>query len=139
MAGLTLDDLLEVARRTVGPGVRVRDAGLLSAALARVDARARGQEVYPTVEQQAAALLQSLATTAPLVRGNRPFAWAATVVYLARNGRPSTLTDDQAIDLVTDVVTGRLESVRAIAALLAADDGTPARGSRRSGGASAGE
>lgn len=121
MDGLTLDDLLEVARRTVGPGVRVRDIGLLTAALARVEARALGRDVYPTVEEQAAALMHSLATTAPLAAGNRPFAWVATAVYLARQGRPSTLTDDQVVAVVTDVLTGRLESVEAIAARLRGD------------------
>src|SRR3712207_35861 len=115
MAGLSLDDLLEVARRTVGPAVEVRDLGLLSAALARVDARALGRDVYPSVEEQAAALLHSLATTAPLAQGNRPFAWAATAVYLARRGRPCSLTDAQAVALVTDVLTGRVEAVTTIA------------------------
>lgn len=115
MAGLSVEDLLEVARRAVGADVRVRDLGLLSAALARVEARALGRQVYPGVEEQAAALLHSLATTAPLVHGNRPFAWAATAVYLARRGRPSPLTDAQAVALVTDVLTGRVESVTAIA------------------------
>ncbi|WP_116452132.1 type II toxin-antitoxin system death-on-curing family toxin [Blastococcus litoris] len=115
MAGLSVEDLLEVARRSVGPDMRVRDLGLLSAALARVEARALGRDVYPSVEEQAAALLHSLATTAPLVRGNRPFAWAATAVYLARRGRPCTLTDAQAVGLVTDVLTGRVEAVESIA------------------------
>jgi death on curing protein len=121
MAGLSLDDLLEVARRTVGPEVRVRDLGLLTAALARVEARALGRDVYPTVAEQAAALLHSLATTAPLAQGNRPFAWAATAVYLARRGRPSTLTDGEAIALVTDVLTGRVETVASIAERLIPD------------------
>jgi death-on-curing protein len=115
MAGLTLDDLLEVARRTVGPEMRVRDLGLLSAALARVEARALGRDVYATVEEQAAALLHSLATTTPLAHGNRLFAWVATAVYLARRGKPSTLSDAQAISLVTDVLTGRVETVARIA------------------------
>jgi death on curing protein len=120
MAGLSVEDLVEVARRTVGPDVRIRDVGLLSAALARVEARALGEDVYQGVDEQAAALLHSLATTAPLEHGNRPFAWVATAAYLARRGRPSTLTDTQAVDLVTDVLTGRLESVAAIAERLRA-------------------
>jgi death on curing protein len=118
MAGLTVEDLLEVARRTVGPTVRVRDLGLLSAAIARVETRVGGQEFYPTVEERAAALLHSLATTSPLVRGNGAFAWVATAVYLARNGWPSTLSDDEAVALVTDVLVGRLESVETIAGRL---------------------
>jgi death-on-curing protein len=116
---LTLEDLLEVARRAVGPQVRVRDLGLLTSALSRVDARALGRDVYGTVEERAAALLQSLATTAPLVGGNPSFAWAATVVYLARHGRRVVLDDDEVVALVTGVATGRLESVPEIAAELA--------------------
>jgi death on curing protein len=115
VAGLTLEDLLEVARRTVGPSVEVRDTGLLSAALARVEARVDGRDIYPSAEHRAAALLHSLVTTAPLVQGNRPFAWIATAVYLARVGRPSALTDAEAFDLVTDVLIGRLQTVDAIA------------------------
>ncbi|WP_324275218.1 type II toxin-antitoxin system death-on-curing family toxin [Blastococcus brunescens] len=120
MAGLSLEDLLAVARRAAGADVRVRDLGLLSAALARVEARALGRDVYAGVEERAAALLHSLATTAPLVRGNRPFAWLATAVYLARNERPSSLTEEQAVALVTDVLTGRVESVESIADRLGA-------------------
>jgi death on curing protein len=121
MAGLSVEDLVEVARRTVGPDACVRDMGLLSAALARVEARAHGRDVYPSIEEQAAALLHSLATSAPLVRGNRPFAWAATAVYLARRGRPSVLTDAQAVELVTDLLTGRVETVATIAGRLRGD------------------
>jgi death-on-curing protein len=118
MAGLSLEDLTEVAVRSAGPGVRIRDLGLLSAALARVATRVHGRELYPSVEEQAAALLHSLATTVPLEEGNRAFAWAATAVYLARRGQPSMLDDASAVALVTDVSTGRLETVGAIAARL---------------------
>lgn len=119
MARLTSDDLLEIARRVVGAHAAIRDEGLLHAALARVEARTpAGAEVYRSVEERAAALLHSLATTAPLVRGSLPFSWAATAVYLARNGRRSPLDDGQAVALVTDVATGKLESVQDIAARL---------------------
>ena len=124
MAGLTLEDLVHVARRVVGSEVRVRDPGLLSAALARVDAQAFGEEVYATVPEKAAALLHSLVTTVPLVEGNRPFALAATLVLLARNGHPGTFSDEEAVDLVTGIVTGRLESVRDIAARLGGPSST---------------
>ena len=120
MAGLTVEDLVHVAQRAVGDEVAVRDVGLLAAALARVDACAYGREVYPTVPEKAAALLHSLATTVPLVEGNRPFALAATLVFLAQAGQPSQLSEQAAVDLVTGIVTGRLESVEEIAALLSA-------------------
>jgi death-on-curing protein len=115
MAGLTAEDLVHIALRAVGDDVTVRDPGLLTAALARLDAAVFGQEVYPTVLEKAAALLHSLLTTAPLEYGNRPFAFAATLVFLAQHDEPLTLSDDAAIAVVTAIVTGLLESVQEIA------------------------
>ncbi|MBB3677591.1 type II toxin-antitoxin system death-on-curing family toxin [Modestobacter versicolor] len=118
MAGLTPEDLVHVARRSVGDDVSVRDPGLLAAALARVEACVFGQEVYPTVREKAAALLHSLVTTAPLREGNRPFALATTLVFLAQHDEQLTLSDADAVAVVTAIVTGRLESVHEIALAL---------------------
>lgn len=118
MAGLSAEDLVHVARRSTGDEADVRDPGLLIAALARVEARVYGQEVYPTVIEKAAALLHSLVTTAPLREGNRPFALAATLVFLAQHDEPLALSDAAAVAVVTAIVTGRLESVQEIATAL---------------------
>lgn len=50
MIFLTLPDLLYVAERTLGPGVDVRDYGLLEAARARPQATAFGKDAYPGME-----------------------------------------------------------------------------------------
>lgn len=50
MIFLTLPDLLYVAERTLGPGVDVRDYGLLEAAPARPQATAFGKDAYPGME-----------------------------------------------------------------------------------------
>jgi death-on-curing protein len=118
MAGLTPEDLAHVAQRVVGSDVAVRDVGLLAAAVARMDAWAFGVEVYPTVLEKGAALLHSLVTTSPLTAGNRPFALAATLVFLAQHEHPVALSDAAAVALVTAIVTGRLESVQEIAEAL---------------------
>lgn len=118
MAGLTLDDLLVVAARVVGPDVAVRDPGLLVAALARVDAVDDGAEVYPTVGEKAAALLHSLASNGALSTGNRPFALAAALALMGLLDRPAAISPEAAVALVTGIVTGRVEGVREIAAAL---------------------
>ncbi|MEI4273673.1 type II toxin-antitoxin system death-on-curing family toxin [Klenkia sp. LSe6-5] len=118
MDGLTLEDLLQVAVRVVGPDVVVRDPGLLVAAVARVSAVSDGVDVYPAPVEKAAALLQSLALTGPLDSGNRPFALAAALALLGLLGEPAGIAPDAAVDLVTDIVTGRVESVEEIAAAL---------------------
>ena len=118
MEGLTVEDLLQIAVRVVGEEASVRDPGLLVAALARTQATADGMQVYPTPAERAAALLHSLATSFPLVAGNRPFALAAALVQMALEDEPAGITDDAAVELVTAIVTGRLEDVREIATAL---------------------
>ena len=118
MDGLTLDALLQVAVRVVGPDVVVRDPGLLVGALARVDAVADGVEVYPTPAEKGAALLHSLAAGAPLAGGNRPFALAACLALMSLLDEPAGIGPEAAVDLVTAIVTGRVDDVADIAAAL---------------------
>ena len=111
MIYLTVDDLLLVADRTLGPRFQVRDPGLLAAAAARPQGSAFGKDAYPTLTQKAAALLHSLARDHPLVDGNKRLALAGTIAFLGVNGRRLTLTNDAAYDLVMAVAEGRLTEV----------------------------
>jgi death on curing protein len=122
---LELEAVLYVARRTLGPEPEVRDHGLLESALARPQASAFGQDVYPSIHEKAAALLHSLARNHALVDGNKRLALAATIAFYGMNGIRLTLTNDQAYDLVIDVASGRLDDVHAIATVL--ESGAEAR------------
>lgn len=115
MIYLTLPELLHVAERTLGPGVPVRDHGLLESALARPPATAFGADAYESLEAKAAALLHSLARNHALVDGNERLALAATIAFLGLNGYRLTLTNDQAYTLVMDIASGRLDDVADIA------------------------
>jgi death-on-curing protein len=64
---LTVEQALRIARVAVGGPVRVRDVGLLQAAVHRPGATVFGQDAYPTLLAKAAALLHSLARNRPLV------------------------------------------------------------------------
>jgi death on curing protein len=115
---LTLPDLLYVAERTLGPGVEIRDYGLLEAALARPQATAFGQDAYPGLDRKAAALLHSIARNHALVDGNKRLALAALLAFYGLNGRRLMLTNDGAYDLVMKVAAGELDTVDDIAAIL---------------------
>ena len=65
MIYLTLPELLHIAERAVGSEPDVRDYGLLESAAARPRATAFGGDAYPDLDAKAAALLHSLAATAP--------------------------------------------------------------------------
>jgi death on curing protein len=118
MIYLDLDDLLHIARRTLAAEPIVGDHGLLESALARPQASAFGQAAYDTFEQQAAALLHSLARHHALVDGNKRLALAATIAFLGVNGQQLRFSNDDAYDLVIAVATGELDEVNAIATVL---------------------
>jgi death on curing protein len=113
---LDIDDLLHIAARTL-PDVRVRDLGLLEAAVAR--ASAGGGDAYPTVHAKAAAVMHSLARSHPLLDGNKRLALAATLAFFGLNGIRLTLTNDQAYELVNAVAIGEVDDTDVIAKRLA--------------------
>ena len=114
MIYLTLAELLHVAERTLGE-VLVRDHGLLESALARPQTSVFGDDAYPTIEQQAAALLHSLARNHALVDGNKRLALAGTVAFLGVNGKRLMLSNDEAYELIMSVAAGDVDDVTSIA------------------------
>lgn len=115
---LTLEELLVIAEGVLGE-VAVRDLGLLESAASRPQATAFGEWAYPTFEEQAAALMHSLARNHPLIDGNKRLAWAATRAFHLMNGRDLTYTVDDAEEFVLAVARGELD-VPQIAAWLVA-------------------
>jgi death on curing protein len=124
---LTLDEILRVAERALGPDFVVRDHGLLESAVARPATSVFGQDAYPTLDDKAAALLHSLARNHSLVDGNKRLALAGVIAFYGVNGRRLTLTNDEAYDLVIGVASGMLDVVDGIAAILRDGTGERAR------------
>lgn len=120
MIYLTAEDLLHVAERAIGSTPIVRDHGLLQSSAHRPQATAFGEDAYPTTDQKAAALLQSLAKNHPSVDGNKRLALAGMIAFLGMNGLRLTLTNDEAYDLVIAVVTDEVCDVEDLAARLRA-------------------
>ncbi|HET7477786.1 MAG TPA: type II toxin-antitoxin system death-on-curing family toxin [Dermatophilaceae bacterium] len=115
MLYLTLDELLYVARRTLGGQLVVRDYGLLESAVARPRTTVFGEDAYASLAEKAAALTHSVARNHALVDGNKPLALAGLISFLGMNGRRLTMTDDQAYDFIMAIATGELEEVADIA------------------------
>jgi len=118
MIYLSYADLMTVAARVIGSQPLIRDHGLLEVAAFRPQARVFGSDAYPTVWDKAAAMMESLARTHPLVDGNEHLALAGVVVFLGMNDVRLTMTNDEAYDFTATVSTGGFESVSAIAAVL---------------------
>lgn len=101
---LTVEDLLTlVADLGVGP---VHDVGLLEAAAHRPTAVVWGEEAYPTIDDKAAALMDSIVRNHPLVDGNKRLGWLSVYVFYHLNDVNFPAPDDEAYDVVIDVATG---------------------------------
>lgn len=100
---LDTEDLLRIAQRL---GLPVRDVGLLAAAAARPRASAFGVDAYSDLESKAAALMESVVRSHPLVDGNKRLGWLALVITLDLNGVRRDVPDDEAVALTVDVAAG---------------------------------
>jgi death-on-curing protein len=103
---LELDDALQAVQRL---GFHVRDAGLLSSALARPATTVWGSEAYADLATKAAALLESLARNHPLIDGNKRLSWTLMVLFCWISGFAHDFDTDDAFDLVLGVAQGAIE------------------------------
>jgi death-on-curing protein len=105
---LDIHDLLEIAEALI-PKLKVRDLGLLEAAVARPQTTVFGNDAYESFEFKAASLMHSIARNHPLIDGNKRLAWAATRTFCLLNGYDIYNDVDSAEQIVLGVATGKLD------------------------------
>ena len=115
---LTIDDLLVLAERMLGPEFEIIDIGLLQSAVARPQQTAFGEDAYPSIHEKAAALLHSLVANHALRDGNKRLGWAGTVLFYAMNGVHLPEHEDEQVEFVVAIAAGRLSYVQEIAKTL---------------------
>lgn len=89
MIYLDLDDILDFhadAIRRFGGDPSIHDQGLIESAVAQPQMTFGGQDLYPTIEEKAAALAFSLASNHGFKDGNKRVAHAAMSIFLDING-----------------------------------------------------
>jgi death on curing protein len=112
---LTIDDLLVLAERMLGPEFEIIDIGLLQSAVARPQQSAFGEDAYPPTDEKAAALLHSLVANHALQDGNKRLGWASTVLFYAMNDIHLAEHEDEQVEFVVAIAAGRLSHVPEIA------------------------
>ena len=90
---LTDDEAFAVVDRL---GFHVRDAGLLSSAIARPRTTVFGEDAYPDLATKAAALFESLVRNHPLLDGNKRLAVVLTFSAHLERGSEALVTLEQA-------------------------------------------
>ncbi|MFF8958270.1 fic family toxin-antitoxin system, toxin component [Streptomyces sp. NPDC014894] len=91
---------------------QVDDYGPLYAAVARIQSRAMGRDIYGSQHLKAAALLQTLAKLPCLEHSNEAFAWHSTEAFLALGGHRLGYAPKDAVVLVRDAASGALGVAR---------------------------
>ena len=89
--------------------MQVRDWGPLVAALVRPQTTVFGEDAYPTLWDQAAALMHSRGRNHALVDGNKRVRFTAAASLPYQNGVTLTFGEDEAYDLVIAVAEGLLD------------------------------
>jgi len=97
----------------------VRDVGLLESAAMRPQTSVFGDDAYPTIDEKAAALMESIVRNHPLVDGNKRLGWIAMKTFYALNSIHLLAPHDDAYDLVIGIAEGRVDYHRSAATLAA--------------------
>jgi death on curing protein len=119
MIYLDLDDLLHIARRTLGGEPGVRDLGLLDSAASRPRTTLFGADAYADLATKAAALVQSIVNNHALVDGNKRLGLAALITFLGINGKWLNWSNDEAHDFIIAIATDELADIPSISAAIA--------------------
>jgi len=96
-------DLYAMAEDVLGRRPQVRDRRLLRTAAARPMLVVFGEEVFATLPEKAAALLQALAAFHPLYDGNKRLATAVTTRFLTENDLVPVWDEDEMYQFVLGV------------------------------------
>lgn len=86
----------------------IRDLGFIESAVGRPQATFDGNDLYKTIFEKAAALLQSLLKNHPFVDGNKRTALTATGIFLKLNGYQLMNNHDKEVEFALQVDNERL-------------------------------
>lgn len=112
MKRLSTSQLVTIHDRIVaqtGGSTGIRDSGRIEAALARPFTEFGDQELFPLMEEKAAALMHGLAKGHPFVDGNKRTATVVSVVFLRVNGYRLMVSQEEFEETAVAVAEGRME------------------------------
>ena len=107
---LELEDLIEIGDLLI-KDFQVRDIGLLESAVKRPMTKIYGIEIYESLEEKIAVLLQSSSINMALADGNKVLAWAAIRTFARLNQRDLKVTASRAEQLINNVIESKCDLV----------------------------
>lgn len=109
MRYLTQEEVLELHQAVIqqsGGTSGIRDLGALQSAVAQPRMTFADADLYPTIDEKAAALGFSLIQNHPFVDGNKRVGHAALETFLVLNGHEITAAADDVEQLILGVAAG---------------------------------
>ncbi len=90
----------------------IRDRGLLESAISRPFQTFNKRELYPSIIQKAAALIESLVTNHPFIDGNKRIGYVIMRLYLLDKGYDILANQDDKYDFVMKIAAGKVDFER---------------------------
>lgn len=92
-----------------GGGEGIRDEAALESALARPYSTFDQQELYPTPEEKAAAIIESILINHPFIDGNKRTGYVLMRLTLMSFGKDISATEEVKYDSVIGVAAGKIK------------------------------
>jgi len=108
---LSLDEILEIHEQQIeryGGSSGLRDAAALESAVATPQATFDGEFLHPSIPAMAAAYLFHLCQNHAFIDGNKRVGANAAITFLLINDWDATFDEEELVDLVLSVASGRM-------------------------------
>lgn len=102
-------EIHQVLIQEFGGSQGVRDEGLLKSAIERPFSGFGETEFYPTPEEKAGAILESIIKNHPFIDGNKRTGYVLMRLILMQFGKDITATQDEKYSFVIEVASGQIE------------------------------
>lgn len=109
---IDLQEVFEIHQTLIqefGGSQGVRDEGLLKSAIERPFSGFGETEFYPTPEEKAGAVLESIVKNHPFIDGNKRTGYVLMRLILMQFGKDITATQDEKYNFVIEVASGQIE------------------------------
>lgn len=129
MIVLTQEQVLKLHTELVvktGGSDGIRDEGMLASALQAPFAHFGGMDMYPAILAKAARLCYGMIQNHPFIDGNKRIGTHAMLVFLALNGIELTYTQQELVDVILSVASGKTDAASLLAWVVNHEEGQAA-------------
>ena len=109
---LDISDVLLIHERLIqefGGTPGLRDNELLESAILRPLQTFDSAELYPSIEEKASAIIESIITNHPFIDGNKRTGYTLFRIFLLSKGKDIYCSQDEKYDFVLSVAEGKLK------------------------------